>query len=190
MHNEFNKKIISKKNLEKVLTKKGNFLSESNLISMQIDLDNNQNHKFFLKEITSFPSTLSKIVNSFPDQIIYGDLNKSNLIWNGNNATTIDFETIGFSKRIIDFIPALLFEGNLNTPSYMPNSLRKLINSYDLHSNQKLSEDEKTVLPELLKFSLIKSYVIYVLRRNLEDKKFKNQVIDNLKIIGGEINVH
>jgi len=190
IHNSFNQKRILKKNLEKVLSHEGNLLSESNLISMQIDLDNNQNNEFFLKEIASFSSTLSQIVNSFPDQIIHGDLNKSNLIWNENNATTIDFETIRFSKRVRDFIPALLFLGNLNTPRYTPNSLRKLTNSYNLYSNQKLSEAETTILPKLLKFSLIKSYVIYVLRRNLEDGKFKNQVIDDLKIIGGEINVH
>ncbi|MDP2628737.1 MAG: phosphotransferase [Nanoarchaeota archaeon] len=190
MHNEFNKKTISKKNLENVLTKEGNFFSESNLISMQIDLENDYNNEFFLKEMASLPRTLGSIVNSFPDQIIHGDLNRSNLIWNKNNAKTIDSETIIFSKRILDFIPALLFEGNLTIPHYTPNSLRDLIDSYDLHAYQKLREDERTILPYLLKFSLIKSYVIYVLRRNLKDGKFKNQIINNLKLVEGEINVN
>ena len=190
MHNEFNKRIIPRKNLENVLIQEGNPLNESNLISMQIDLDTMQDNEYFLKEIASFSDALVQTVNSFPDQIIHGDLNKSNLIWNENNATTIDSETIQFSKRIRDFIPALLFEGNLNTPSYTPNSLKELIDSYDLHSTKGLSKDEKNILPELLKFSLIKSYVIYVLRRNLEDEDFKNQIINNLEILGGETNVH
>ncbi|MCK5625078.1 hypothetical protein KAI04_04515 [Candidatus Pacearchaeota archaeon] len=190
MHNEFNQKNILKNNLEIVLAQEGNSLSESNLNSMQIDLKINSNNEFFLKEIDSFPKSLGQIVNSFPNQIIHGDLNKSNLIWNENNATIIDSETIRFSQRIKDFIPASLFEGNLNIPSYTPNSLKKLIESYDFYSNQKLSEAEKTILPNLLKFSLIKSYVIYVLRRNLKDEKFKNKIIHNLKLIGGEINVH
>ncbi len=190
IHNEFDKRIIPKKNLEKVLIQEGNPLNESNLISMQIDLETMQDNEYFLKEMASFPDALVQIVNSFPDQIIHGDLNKSNLIWNGNNATTIDFETIQFSKRIRDFIPALLFEGNLSTPNYSPNSLKELIDSYDIHSTRGLSKDEKNILPELLKFSLIKSYVIYVLRRNLEDENFKNQMINNLKILGGETNVY
>ncbi len=190
MHNEFNEKRVSKKNLERFLVQEGNFLSESNLVSMRIDLENNFNNEFFLKEITFFPKALSQIVNSFSDQIIHGDLNKSNLIWNENNTKTIDFETIRFSKRIRDFIPALLFKGNLEVPNYTPNSLKKLTESYDFFSNQKLSEVEKIILPDLLKFSLIKSYVIYILRRNLKNEQFKNQIIHNLKLIGGETNVY
>ena len=190
MHNEFNLNIISKNGLEQALAQEGNFLSESNLVSMKIDLRNNSSNQFFLKEIELFPKTLSQIVNSFPNQIIHGDLNKSNLIWNGNDAKIIDSENIRFSKRIRDFIPALLFEGNLDIPSYTPNSLKELTDSYDIYSNQKLSENEKNLIPELLKFSLIKSYVIYVLRRNLEDEEFKNQIISNLKIIGGEFDVY
>lgn len=190
IHNEFDKRIIPKKHLEKILIHEGNPLNESNLISMQIDLETMQDNEYFLKEMASFPDALVQIVNSFPDQIIHGDLNKSNLIWNGNNATTIDSETIQFSKRIRDFIPVLLFEGNLSIPSYTSNSLKELIDSYDLHSTKELSKDEKNILPEILKFSLIKSYVIYVLRRNLEDEKFKNQIINNLKILGEETNVY
>jgi Ser/Thr protein kinase RdoA (MazF antagonist) len=190
IHNDFRRKGTLKNNLENILTKKGNFLNESNLISMQIDLENNLNNSFFLRELASFSRSLSQIVDSFPDQIIHGDLNKSNLIWNGNSATIIDSETIRFSKRIMDFIPALLFEGNLNTPNYIPNSLNELIDSYNSCSNQKLNEAEITILPDLLKFSLIKSYIIYVLRRNLEDEKFKNKIIHNLKLVEGEKNVH
>lgn len=190
IHNEFDKKRFSINNLEGILNEEGNVLSESNLISMQIDLGNHFGNDFFLREISSFYNYLYSMRDSLHIQIIHGDLNKSNLIWKRNKPTIIDFETISSSKRIEEFPPALLFEGNLSVPKYNFGSLKELLDSYNFYSNQKLSECEKVILPDFLKFSLIKSYVIYVIRRNLKNEKFKNNIADSLKILGEEANVY
>jgi len=190
IHNEFNKKIPSMTGLEKCLNQEGNSLSESNLISMKLDLDQNFKDYFSTENIISFFENLNNSKDSLPFQIIHGDLNKSNLIWNGNNARAIDFEMINFSKRINEFIPALLFEGNLSIPKYFSGSLKELIDSYDLYSDKKLTEGEIVLLPEFLKISLMKSYAIYVSRRNLLDNNFKNQIENSLNVLEGDVNVY
>ena len=190
MHNEICSKDSKNKNLECALIQKGNFLSESNLISTQIDLINNLDNQFLLKEIEFFSKNTIQKLCSFPNQIIHGDLNRSNLIWNGNTAKMIDSENLHFSKRINEFIPALLFKGNFQIPSYAKNSAIKLLKSYNSYSDNKLNEDECWALPELLKFSLIKLYTIYNFRKNSHSNEFRKQVIDNLKIIKGESNVY
>jgi len=189
IHNEFNIKKVSTSHLERILNKDGNNFNESNLISMKMDLINGNNNTL-LRKLDSMPEMFSQKLNYFPKQIIHGDLNKSNLIWKGDNFLTIDFETIVFSKRINEFIPTLLFEGNLSTPKYNFNSLKEILGSYNFYSKNKLTKDEIYLLPSLLGFSLIKSYDIYVIRRNLKDEKFKNQIISNLEILEEEENVH
>lgn len=190
VHNEFNKKASETKGLEKCLSQEGNPLSESNLISMKIDLGQIFEDYFLTEEITSFFENLNDFKKSLPFQIIHGDLNKSNLIWKGNNAKTIDFEMITFSRRINEFIPALLLEGNLSIPRYNSGSLKKILEGYNSHSNIKLASKEINFLPDFLKISLMKSYVIYTIRRNLTNEKFKKQIENSLDILGGEINVH
>lgn len=190
IHNEFNKKMPLMTGLEKCLNKEGNTLSESNLISMKLDLGQNFEDYFSTEDMVSFFGNLNNAKDSFPSQIIHGDLNKSNLIWNGNDARAIDFEMINFSKRINEFIPALLFEGNLSIPKYDPKSLNQLLEGYNSHSKRRLTNEEINVLPEILKMSLMKSYAIYVIRRNLNNPNFKNQIKNSLNILGGEINVH
>ncbi len=190
IHNEFRKKTSSIIGIENCLNQEGNPLSESNLISMKIDLDQDFENYFSIRGIKSFFENLNKFKDTLPSQIIHGDLNKSNLIWKENNPTAIDFETINFSKRINEFVPALLFEGNLSIPRYSPGSLDKLLVSYNIYSDKILTEAEKTILPDFLKFTLIKSHVIYVIRKNLSNEIFKNQIKDSLNILGGEKNVH
>ena len=190
VHNEFNKKAFMMNGLENRLNQKANPLSESNLISMKIDLGQNFGEYFSVENSNSFFEDLQDSENSLPFQIIHGDLNKSNLIWNGNNPKTIDFETINFSKRINEFIPALLLEGNLSIPRYSSGSLKELLDSYDSYSDKRLSEKERKILPDFLKISLLKSYVIYVIRRNLTNEKFKDQIEESLNIIGDEKNVY
>ncbi|MCA9487962.1 MAG: phosphotransferase [Nanoarchaeota archaeon] len=190
IHNEFNKKSSLIKGLEKHLIQQGNPLSESNLISMKIDLGENFQRYFSTEDISSFFENIQDFQNSLPSQIIHGDLNKSNLIWNGNDAKAIDFEMINFSRRINEFIPALLLEGNLSIPKYDSESLSQILEGYNSHSNKRLTNEEITVLPDILKISLIKSYAIYVMRRNLNNPDFKNQIKNSLNTLGGETNVH
>lgn len=190
IHNEFNKKSPGINKLEKCLSQEGNPLSESNLISMKIDLGQDFENYLPDEKITSFFRNLRTSRNSLPDQILHGDLNKSNLIWRGNQAKVIDFEMINFSKRINEFIPALLFEGDLSIPKYHSGSLKQILGGYNSHSNIKLTSEEISLLPDFLKISLMKSYTIYTIRRNLTNEKFKKQIESSLDILGGEINVH
>jgi Ser/Thr protein kinase RdoA (MazF antagonist) len=190
IHNEFNKVFSLKNGLEKCLIQKGNPFSESNLISMKIDLDKNFQEYFSTENIISFFKTLETSESSLPSQIIHGDLNKSNLIWNGDKAKAIDFEMIHLSKKINEFIPALLLGGNLSIPKYNSKSLNQILKGYNSYSNLGLTNKEINVLPDLLKISQIKSYVIYVLRRNLEKDSFKHQIGESLKILEEETNVH
>jgi Ser/Thr protein kinase RdoA (MazF antagonist) len=190
LHNKFNKKIILTNNLESILSKESDNFSESNLVSMSIDLMNSHNNESLLRELNSIQETFSQRLNILPNQIIHGDLNKSNLIWQENTPTLIDFETIALSKRVNEFIPALLFEGNLSIPKYDPQSLKEILNSYNFHSHNKLTQNELVLLPDLLKISPIKSYVIYTLRRNLENESFKHQIEESLKTLEKETDVH
>jgi hypothetical protein len=190
IHNEFNENSSEINKLEKCLSQEGNPLSESNLISMKIDLGQDFENYFPDEKITSFFRNLRASRNPFPDQILHGDLNKSNLIWRGNKAKVIDFEMINFSKRINEFIPALLFEGDLSIAKYHSGSLKLILDGYNSHSNRRLTDEEISLLPDFLKISLMKSYVIYTIRRNLTNEKFKKQIENSLDILGGEINVH
>lgn len=190
IHNEFNKKSSLMKGLEKCLIQEGNPLSESNLISMKLDLGQNFENYFSAENINLFFENLNSSKVSFPLKIIHGDLNKSNLIWNENRAKAIDFEMINFSRRINEFIPALLLEGNLSIPKYDFGSLKQILEGYGSLSKIKLTFEEINLLPDFLKISLMKSYVIYTIRRNLTNEKFKKQIENSLDILGGEINVH
>jgi Ser/Thr protein kinase RdoA (MazF antagonist) len=190
IHNEFNKKHSLIKGLEKHLIQEGDPFSESNLISMKIDLGESFKEYFSTESIISFFEKIQNAQNSLPFQIIHGDLNKANLIWKRGKAKAIDFEMIHLSKRIHEFIPALLFEGNLSIPKYNSNSLKQILEEYNSHSNMGLTIEETNILPDLLKISLIKSYVIYNLRRNLENDSFKHQIEESLKILEEETNVH
>jgi Ser/Thr protein kinase RdoA (MazF antagonist) len=190
IHNEFNKKSPGINKLEKCLSQEGNHLSESNLISMKIDLGQDFENYFPDEKITSFFEDLNKFRDTLPFQIIHGDLNKSNIIWNENNARVIDFEMINSSKRFNEFIPALLFEGDLSIPKYHSGSLKGILEGYNPHSKIKLTSEEINLLPDFLKISLMKSYVIYVMRRNLNNPDFKNQIKNSLDTLGGETNVH
>lgn len=190
IHNEFNKKFSLKNGLEKCLIQKGNPFSESNLISMKIDLGKNFQEYFSTENMISFFKILETSEISLPSQIIHGDLNKSNLLWDGNEAKAIDFEMINLSKRINEFIPALLLGGNLSIPKYNSKSLNQISEGYKSHSNRGLTNEEINILPDLLKISLIKSYVIYNLRRNLENDLFKYQIEKSLKILEEETNVY
>ncbi|MCX6796424.1 MAG: hypothetical protein NTW06_02905, partial [Candidatus Falkowbacteria bacterium] len=123
-------------------------------------------------------------------QIIHGDLNNSNFVWKGNSPKIIDTDNLCFSKRIAEFIPVLFFKGNFERPEYLKGSVKKLVESYDHFVNKKLSDLEKAILGRILGLSLVKLYTIYNVRRNSLDETFEKQIVDNLKLIGEDSNVH
>ena len=192
MHNQINFFLKRNKYLESLLLQEGNFLSESNLISMRIDLNNeNEKSDILLAEIYNlFNENLSEKLHSLPNQVIHGDLNRSNLIWDGKDTKIIDSENLRFSKRVKEFIPPLLFKGNFQHQVYTPNSIKEIISSYNLFSKNKLTQGEKDILPNLLKTYLIKLDIIYNLRRNKKNKSFRNQIIKDLEILGEDLNVY
>lgn len=179
-HNEINSNI--KEKTKKVLSNKKYLYSESNLVSSLIDLRHNSIDKNELfEEIRTMveKKTLDNF-GSLPSCIIHGDLNKSNIIWLGSDMMFIDYENIKYSKRINEFIPVLLLMGNFKNPYFNEKSVRQLIDHYNLISDRELTQLEIELLPEMLKLHAIKSYVIYCIRNNRPNKKYKKEMISNL----------
>lgn len=184
LHNEINLK--KDKSLENILMTGTSFLSKSNLISMKIDLFQTGEDGFFTDDVESLKGDLASELNKLPNQIIHGDLNRSNLIWTENSVKMIDSENMKLSKRINEFIPPLIFKGNLEVPEYIQNSVSKLLTFYNNFSENTIEESEKSLLPGLLKASLIKLYVVYNIRRNRISSEYRDKIISNLEIFGEE----
>lgn len=141
--------------------------NESNLLAMYVDSLHSQNK-------TNIPNHLVKElilkqipnrIRSLPVRLIHGDLNFSNVLDNGERHTFIDTETLGYDIRLKEFIPPLLLEGEMQNPFYVKGSLRSFINSYNVHVKDKISNDERELLPLLLQTYLLKKYFIKVIRR-------------------------
>jgi len=188
MHNELS--LPFKDSLEKKLFQEGIFFNESNIISSYIDLFFSKENEDLLKYFnSSLVHDFAKYMPNLPKQFIHGDLNKSNIIWRENSPTFVDSENIMFSRRLREFIPVLLFKGDLKYPFYKENSMKELIEGYQEASKDALKDIELNLFPKILEFSLIKLYNIYNIRRNRKDLNFKKQVLESLKLLGKE-NVH
>jgi len=145
MHNQINSSIKNNPTLEKILIEEGNLQSESNLISMHLDLmnENNYNNDLQKESLKLIQNNLSGKLNSLPNQIIHFDLNKSNLLWKKEKVKIIDPETLRVSKRVNEFIRPLTLKGNSQSPIYTQGSLGRLISSYNRHIENKLTPEEK-----------------------------------------------
>ncbi len=189
MHNEFNRIVKETKGLESYLEEKSLF-NESNLISMNLDLSFLERIKKELKD-GAYAVLRNDFLRKIPflySQVIHGDLNASNFIWEGNSPRVIDTENLCFSKRISEFIPILLFKGNFDKPKYLRRSMEELVKTYDLFTDKKITELEKALLADILKLSLIKLYAIYNIRRNNQNEKFEEQIVNDLKLISEDSN--
>ena len=124
---------------------------------------------------------LPNLVRSLPEQIIHGDLNTSNFIQLENGIKVIDTEILDTSRRINEFVPLLLFEGNLNPPRYISGSLRSMLNAYNNFSNKKVANEERNILSTILKLAMIKTYTIYHIRRNCINSSLEEFVLNNIK---------
>jgi len=160
-------------NLESLISE-DSYLSESNIASIFLDLlINSQKHDFLLSEIEKIiAENLSFKIKSLRKSLIHRDLNQSNILWIRETPKIIDSESIRIATRINEFIPALILKGNRNRPNYIKGSLSTLINSYNKVGRNILSKDEEDILPSLLKYSLLRYYVIRTIRRNIEKKDY------------------
>jgi thiamine kinase-like enzyme len=184
LHNNFSDIIrYHSGDIEKFLSSKEEYHSESNIVSFYLDLSKNeQKNKFLLIELEKLIyDKINEKINFFPKGFIHRDLNHSNIIWDKDNPKIIDFETIKNSNRVKEFEAPLLFEGNMEKPKYIKDSLDFIINSYNKHSKKTLSKEEINFLPYLLKYALIRNYIIRKIRRKFEDEDFLMEVKRNLK---------
>lgn len=185
LHNIFSGLLKKNNDLEKLLTPAGNSISESNIISVYLDLEKNKTeNSHLLSELEKLVQFgLSKKIKDTPRSLIHGDLNYSNLIWLENGPKIIDPETIRISSRLEEFVPPLLFGGDMAEPEYIRDSIPTIINAYNQTSERPLSEEESSVLPCLLKYILIKNFVIRKIRRKNICVDIK-ETIKNLSLIG------
>ncbi len=172
LHNELS--LFSKNNnpLSTIMDSKDMHLSHSNIASAYLDLViTDKKHNFLVSELEKLISTdfISEI-HLLPSLLIHRDLNNSNILWENRNPKIVDSESIKISKRINEFIPALILKGNRNRPNYVPGSLSKIINASNSFIGNEMSEEEIEILPKLLKYSLIKHYTIRNIRRGIKDK--------------------
>jgi len=188
MHNQINSSIKNNPTLEKILIEEGNLQSESNLISMHLDLmnENNYNNDLQKESLKLIQNNLSGKLNSLPNQIIHFDLNKSNLLWKKEKVKIIDPETLRVSKRVNEFIRPLTLKGNSQSPIYTQGSLGRLISSYNRHIENKLTPEEIKIIPELIKFYLLKLYTIYYIRKNDKKRFTDDQLKISMKKLGEE----
>lgn len=185
LHNHFSNFLRRNKWIEEELVPTGSHTSESNLISFYFDLATDKIHNTVL--ISELERIIEKDLNnqmiSLPMALIHGDLNYSNLIWQGNNPKIVDSETIKNSNRLNEFKSPLLFGGNMAKPKYIKNSMEVMIRSYNQSSDVLLSKEEINVLPFLLRYALLRNFVVRKIRRSVDDEHYLGEIIENLKLI-------
>ena len=185
LHNQFSNFLRKNKKIEEVLVSNGSRASESNFISFYLDLaiSKADNKKLSSELKTIIEENLSNQIKFFPRALIHGDLNYSNLIWQKNNFKIVDSETIEDSNRLNEFESPLIFEGNMTKPKYIKGSLEAMIHSYNQLSEVPLSNGEIKILPSLLKYALLRNFVVRKIRRRLKDESYLGEIIKNLKLI-------
>ncbi len=172
--------------LERVLLREG-YVNESSLASICIDLvTSSQKHNFLLpklKEIIN--SGLSFKINSLPKSLIHNDLNHSNLIWMGEVPKIVDPDSVGIYAKINEFVSPLFLGGNRSRPVYVDGSLSRLVSSYNDSSENPLSDKEKDTLRVLLKYALLRYYVVRSIRRGMNEIGYLNETETALKSLDG-----
>lgn len=176
LHQEFEHFLRNHPKTDEFLGQSHSSLSESNLISLYLDIFLDNSDEFLLSELERLVNrNFSSKATSSQKTLIHRDLNQSNILWVNDSPIIIDSESMGITEKINEFAPALLLQGNRNRPNYVPNSMDFILRFY--HG---LSPDEELVLPDLLKYSLIRYYVVRNIRRNLgestELERLKNDL--------------
>jgi len=183
MHDKLLKLMEDSPNLGKELVSDTKYLSESNLISLAVDLSL-QRHSDISSNFQKF-GELKKGIVSLPDYFIHGDLNSSNVVETSKGLRFIDLERIKKSKRILEFESPLIFAGNMEVPVYVPDSMKNLIEGYNKGSSEKIKKSEKYLTKILMEYSLIKNFVIRNIRRK-EKENTKENLLENLSLLERE----
>lgn len=187
LHNSFSFFLSKNPGLAEKLQRKGSF-NEASIISIYLDLmKNNPNkHGFLVDSLDEilredFFGGLSKL----SEALIHRDLNRSNIFWNMNNPKIVDSESIGIYRRLEEFIAPLLLGDNMARPNYIKDSLERIVENYNDSINNPLFQEEENALRPLLKYSLLKYYVVRSIRRKIEDPEYLDTLHKNLNALGG-----
>ncbi len=181
MHQELGE-VIEKKGLQRAFLNEEGHLSASNLIAINIDLAVN-GYDSFLPEAKRIGVADLEVARDFLDwTYIHGDLNQSNVISTSKGLKFIDLELLRFSRRIIDFESPLLFGGNMAPPIYIRGSLKTILEGYNEHSLSPIKEEENEFLLYLLRYALLKNFVIRNIRRG-EKRNSPEALTENLKLL-------
>jgi len=184
LHNHFLSFLERNERVKKILTPIGSYTSESNLISFYLDLVINNPDGRLLSELERIiQNGLSNQTRTFPMMLIHGDLNHSNLIWQKNSPKIVDSETIKNSIRLNEFESPLLFGRNMAKPIYVKGSMKVIIYSYNQSSERPLSQEEIKALPLLLKYAILRNFIVRKIRRRVKDKSYLGRTISNLRLI-------
>ena len=124
-------------------------------------------------------------LSKLSEALIHRDLNQSNIFWNMNNPKIVDSESIGIYRRLEEFIAPLLLGDNMARPNYIKDSLERIVENYNDSINNPLSQEEENALRPLLKYSLLKYYVVRSIRRKIEDPEYLDTLHKNLNALGG-----
>jgi len=183
MHNKLLQLIKENHNLGMELHSDTKYLSESNLISLAIDLSL-QGHFDVSSDFQKFEE-LKREIEFLPDYFIHGDLNNSNVVETLDGLRFIDLERMKKSKRILEFESPLIFAGNMEIPVYIPGSIRCLVKGYNKQSSEKIEDKEEHLIKMLLEYSLIKNFVIRNIRRK-EKENTKRNLLKNISLLRTE----
>ncbi len=186
MHEQLSTLIERNPALKKEFLTNIKHLSESNLIALSIDLSI-AGFKEINSEIRQFAkSELSKEIESLPKCMIHGDLNGSNVLVTPNGLRFIDFERIKISKKICELESPLIFGGNMTVPFYLEGSLRSLVEGYNSSAKSPISNKEYELSIDLVKYALVKNFVIRNIRRR-EKSNTKENLLVNMSSLNREI---
>lgn len=172
LHYHFSDFERENKEVKRILFSIGSY-NKSTMIALYLDLlRDEQKHEFLLSELEKI---IHNSIGIIPRSLIHGDLNYSNLIWNGKNPKIIDNEAIRVSTRLDEFVPALLLEGKMEIPKYIEGSLKTILSSHNF------GQEEINALTILLKYFLLRNFVIRKIRRGIDNEDYLNKTEENLK---------
>jgi len=131
LHQEFEHFFGNHPKIDEFLDQSHSSLSESNLLSLYLDIFIDNSDEFLLSELERLiHRDFNSKARSLQQALIHRDLNQSNILWVKNNPIIIDSESIGISEKLNEFVPALLLQGNRNRPNYVPNSMASVLRFY------------------------------------------------------------
>jgi Ser/Thr protein kinase RdoA (MazF antagonist) len=187
LHNSFSFFLSKNPGLAEKLQRRDSF-NEASIISIYLDLmkNNTNKHRFLVDSLDeSLISGFFRVLSKLPYALIHRDLNRSNIFWDMNNPKIVDSESIGIYRRLEEFIAPLLLGENMARPNYIKDSLERIVENYNDSINNPLSQEEENALKPLLKYSLLKYYVVRSIRRKIEDPEYLDILHENLNALGG-----